>query len=58
MSCERCKGWMMPERCVGHSGGDDRIFGLPWRCVNRRNVVDSVIMRNRAVRTVPAVHTA
>ena len=53
MDCERCNGWMMPERRVGYSAGDELILGLPWRCVNCGNVVDSVIIRNRAARVVP-----
>jgi len=35
MGCERCNGWMRPERHVGHSAGEALILGLPWRCVNR-----------------------
>lgn len=57
MGCERCNGWMMPERRVGHSASDELILGVSWRCVNCGNVVDSVIIRNRAVRAVPAVPT-
>jgi hypothetical protein len=29
MDCERCNGWMMPERRVGHSVGGELILGLP-----------------------------
>jgi hypothetical protein len=53
MGCERCNGWMMPERRMGHSASEELILGLPWRCVNCGNVVDSVIIRNRAVRVGP-----
>jgi RNase P subunit RPR2 len=58
MDCERCNGWMMPERRVGYSADDELIQGVPWRCVNCGNVVDLVIIRNRAGRVVPAASTA
>jgi hypothetical protein len=29
MDCERCNGWMMPERRVGHSVGGELILWLP-----------------------------
>jgi hypothetical protein len=49
---------MIPEPRVRHSADEERILGLPWRCVNCGNVLDSVIIRNRAVRADPAAPIA
>lgn len=46
MGCERCNGWMEPERCAGY-GDEGLVLQTFWRCVNCGEVVDSVIVENR-----------
>jgi hypothetical protein len=47
MDCERCKGWMMPQRCIDHSAQEEQARERPWLCMNCGNIVDSVILQNR-----------
>ena len=54
MDCERCKGWMTPQRCIDHSAQEEQTRERPWLCMNCGNVVDSVILQNRTVQqTMP-----
>lgn len=58
MGCERCNGWMMSEQCAWCNADGKLTHMVRWRCVNCGNVVDAIIVKNRAASAVSAAPAA
>ena len=54
MICTRCQGLMTHEELFDWGGGKGSDLSVAFRCISCGDIVDPVIMHNRARRTGPA----